>query len=395
MKEICKKQDCVGCSACFSSCNKAAISMQPDALGFLYPVIDQDKCVDCGLCAKSCFNNCKLIYNEPIETYVGHAINNNEQITSTSGGLASVFMRCIISFGGIVYGCSGENAHEVKHIRIESSEEVERLKGSKYVQSYMGHTYMNVLTDLKADRTVLFIGTPCQVAGLKAYLKGKIYGNLYTVDFVCHGVPSQQILDDAINAKVKDNANLRLVNRVKENDNKSKYTLRLLKNNHIVCDDTFPSKGYITGFLCGLYYRESCYQCQFARKERISDITLGDFWDCDDSIKDLLNKKDGLSMIMINTDVGKKLLSICGNSFAHITWNYEDFITRNKQLKKPFDRHPKGEQFQQIYLESGFEKAIRKTLTGNLLILKKNLFINRVKMFILKILVIRRHIDNN
>lgn len=394
MIEICKKQECVGCGACISACNRNAITMQPDSLGFLYPVIDQDKCVDCGLCAKSCFNNHKPVYNEPLQTCVGYASDINEQISSTSGGIASVLMRSILMNGGVVYGCSGANARRVKHIRIESTEEIVKLKGSKYVQSYMGSTYKTVVDDLKADRTVLFIGTPCQVAGLKAYLRGKIYNNLFTVDFVCHGVPSQQILNDAINVKLTDSNDLCLINRVKEEGKESKYTLRLLRGNQIVFDDTYPSKGYITGFLTGLFYRENCYQCKFTKRERVSDITLGDFWDRTNKVSGFSNKKNGLSMIMINTISGKRLMSISKSLIVCKSWDYEDFIRRNGQLDHPICMHPKRQQFEEVYYANGFEKAINITLEETLKTIKRNLFRNKVKSLIIKIPFIGKKIFN-
>lgn len=394
MIEICKKQECVGCGACISACNRNAITMQPDSLGFLYPVIDQDKCVDCGLCAKSCFNNHKPVYNEPLQTCIGYASDINEQISSTSGGIASVLMRSILVNGGVVYGCSGVNARKVKHIRIESTEEIVKLKGSKYVQSYMGSTYKTVVDDLKADRTVLFIGTPCQVAGLKAYLKGKVFKNLFTVDFVCHGVPSQQILNDAINVKLTNGNDLCLINRVKEEGKESKYTLRLLKGNQIVFDDTYPSKGYITGFLTGLFYRESCYQCKFTKRERVSDITLGDFWDRTNKVSGFSNKKNGLSMIMINTISGKRLMSISESLMACKSWDYEDFIRRNGQLDHPTSKPPKRQQFEEVFSANGFEKAINITLEETLKTIKRNLFRNKVKSFIIKIPFIGKMIFN-
>lgn len=394
MIEICKKQECVGCGACLSACNRNAIIMQPDSLGFLYPVIDQDKCIDCGLCAKSCFNNHKPVYNEPMQTCIGYASDINEQISSTSGGIASVLMRSILMNGGVVYGCSGANARRVKHIRIESTEEIVKLKGSKYVQSYMGSTYKTVVDDLKADRTVLFIGTPCQVAGLKAYLKGKAFNNLFTVDFVCHGVPSQQILNDAINVKLTDSNDLCLINRVKEEGKESKYTLRLLRGNQIVFDDTYPSKGYITGFLTGLFYRENCYQCKFTKRERVSDITLGDFWDRTNKVSGFSNKKNGLSMIMINTISGKRLMSISKSLIVCKSWDYEDFIRRNGQLDHPISMHPKRQQFEEVYYANGFEKAINITLEETLKTIKRNLFRNKVKSFIIKIPFIGKKIFN-
>ena len=211
--------------------------MQPYSLGFLSPVIDQNTCVDCGLCAKSCLNTHMPLICEPLATYVAHALDIEEQKTSTSGGAASVFMKAIIKAGGVVFGFSGLNAREVKHIRIDKIEDVCKLKGSKYVQSYMGKTYRSVVGDLKSDRLVLFIGTPCQVAGLKAYIRGRVYEKLYTLDFVCHGVPSQKILNDAIDEKNKGQENISLFNRVKENGKESKYTLRLIKDNKILYDD--------------------------------------------------------------------------------------------------------------------------------------------------------------
>lgn len=384
MIEICKREDCVGCGACLSACNKGAISMQPDSLGFLYPVIDQNKCVDCGLCARSCFNTHMPLICEPLATYIGHALDNEEQKTSTSGGAASVFMKAIIKAGGIVYGCSGLNAREVKHIRIDKIEDVCKLKGSKYVQSYMGKTYRSVVADLKSDRLVLFIGTPCQVAGLKAFVRGREYDNLYTLDFVCHGVPSQKILNDAIDEKIKEQGNFSLFNRVKENGKRSRYTLRLVKDNRILCDDVYPSCGYITGFLCGLYYRENCYNCKFARRERVSDITLGDFWDDYNDIKTLSNKKDGLSMIIVNTMHGQQLFDIDDSKFDFVSWNYEDFIRRNGQLDHPIRKNPKRGQFETVYLSTNFGNAIDETLHDTIKTIKKGILLNKLKKYLIR-----------
>jgi len=388
MIEVCKKQECVGCGACLSACNRNAITMQPDSLGFLYPIIDQDKCVDCGLCTKSCFNNHKPVYNEPMQTCIGYASDINEQISSTSGGIASVLMRTVLSKGGIVYGCTGENARDVKHIRIERLDEIVKLKGSKYVQSYMGSTYKTVVNDLKADRTVLFIGTPCQVAGLKAYLKGKVFENLFTIDFVCHGVPSQQILNDAIDAELSSYGDLRLVNRVKGEGKESKYSLRLLEGEKVVYDDVYPSKGYITGFLCGLYYRENCYQCKFSKRERVSDITLGDFWDRQNIVHGLTNKKNGLSMIMVNTESGKNLLAISKDSFKSIAWSYDDFLIRNGQLKHPVKRHSNRDLFEKLYKSVGYNAALTNTIYNDLRKIRKNIILNKVVELINRIPII-------
>lgn len=258
MMEICNKADCVGCGACLSACRQSAITMEPDSLGFLYPVINQERCVDCGLCIKSCLNNCNPQYNEVKSAYVAHAASFEEQFTSASGGIASAIARHILHHNGIVYGCSGVNAYDVKHIRIEEEKDLIFLKGSKYVQSWMGNTYQKVISDLRTGRIVLFIGTPCQVAGLYAFLGKRSFENLWSVDFVCHGVPSQQILTDAISSHLTDtNAPVELHNRVKGIGLESRFSLHLTHNGKVIYNEDFPKVGYITGYLRGLYYRES------------------------------------------------------------------------------------------------------------------------------------------
>ncbi len=197
MKEICPTELCTGCSACYSACKAKAITMQKDKYGFEYPEIDPSICLDCGLCKKVCPNNKKLIKTQCISSYVCHAKEEQEQLTSTSGGVASVITRYIIKKGGVVYGCSAQYNMDIKHIRINNENEIDKLKGSKYVQSHIGDIYKNVKNDLLNNKLTLFIGTPCQVAGLKSFLR-KEYENLVTIDFVCHGVPSIQYLKDSI-----------------------------------------------------------------------------------------------------------------------------------------------------------------------------------------------------
>ena len=379
MVEICNKVDCVGCGACLSACRQSAITMEPDSLGFLYPVINQERCVDCGLCVKSCLNNSSPQFNETNSSYVAHASNLEEQLTSTSGGIASVIARHILKGGGVVYGCTGINAYDVKHIRVEEEKDLILLKGSKYVQSRMGNTYLKVISDLRTSREVLFIGTPCQVAGLYAFLGKRTFENLSTVDFVCHGVPSQQILTDAISHHLKGmGVQIELHNRIKENGRESRYSLHLTHNGTVVYNEDFPKAGYITGFLCGLYYRDNCYNCKFARKERVSDITVGDFWDRTDVVKDLVKKREGLSMVMINTGRGASLFRACSESIVSTAWDFENFITRNGQLSAPIPRHPNRDLFASLYAAEGFQKAVNVALRNDIRLIKKNLWLARI-----------------
>ena len=191
MIKLVDKYHCTGCASCAQSCGHDAISMQTDNEGFLQPIIDTTKCVECGLCQKHC-PELKPIERLAYEQQKYYAlIYDQDRKISSSGGAFSVFAKWIISQGGIVYGATINEKFEVKHIGVESAEELSKLRGSKYVQSIIGDTYNEIRNHLRSNRKVLFVGTGCQVGGLYAFLNGKLYeGMLYTLDLVCHGTPS-------------------------------------------------------------------------------------------------------------------------------------------------------------------------------------------------------------
>lgn len=359
---ICDLDRCTGCSACLNICPKAAISMVKGVNGHLFPKIDSDKCVGCNLCVSTCPGNFPPEFHTPIASYIATAVDGKEALTSTSSGIASVFSRYIVEHGGAVYGSCGEICQKIQHIRISRSDEVEKLKGSKYVQSAIGDSFSRVQEDLNNGLLVLFIGTPCQVAGLIKYLR-KDYDNLYTIDLVCHGVPSQQILNDALKAYLPDTdlEDVTLRFRKKEKG-KSLYGLFAEdKQGKLLYRSVYPENEYITGFLCGLFYRESCYQCHYARKERVSDITVGDYWDREKRIH-LDHAKGGLSMVIINTPAGQKLLTECQPNVNVLAADYAGFIKRNGQLDHPLKKFSLYDEFVKDYTDHGFLWAAKKNL---------------------------------
>lgn len=200
-----KKKDCCGCNACMEICPRCCITMIADAKGFHYPKVDTTACVDCGACKKVCpFEEENIKLNIPLTAYAAWNKDREEYLASSSGGAAHVFSSYIIRQGGVVYGCTSEGMH-IRHIRVDSLSNLFKLQGSKYVQSDVRGLFSQVKADLKSGKPVLFVGTPCQVAGLKNYIKW-IPEHLYLVDLICHGVPSQQMLNEHIHHILKTSA---------------------------------------------------------------------------------------------------------------------------------------------------------------------------------------------
>lgn len=350
--------------------------------GHLFPEIDMDKCVGCKLCVSSCPNNTLPEFHTPISSYVAAAVDRKEALTCTSAGIASIFSRHIIENGGVVYGSSGQDCQHVRHIRVTSSADIDNIKGSKYVQSAIEDTFKQIKTDLNKGINVLFIGTPCQVSGLYSFLRKK-YDNLYTVDLICHGVPSQKILVDALLDYLpkEDLSELEVSFRKKEKG-KSLYGLFVNnKDGKEIYRSLFPNNEYIIGFLYGLYYRESCYQCHYARPERVSDITIGDYWDREKRIA-LSNSDMGLSMVIVNTSQGTRLINECDAFINKTVGDYQSFIRRNGQLHQSVKKNSFYNSFAAEYPLNGFLNTAKIYLKNEKRRIKKQLFRTKIADFI-------------
>ena len=378
MKEVCSKEKCTGCLACYNICHNEAIKLIQDSCGFIYPQIDQSLCINCGMCAKVCHVNNYIPLKYPIDCYAATVKNNDELRSCASGGIATELSRYIINKGGIVYGCTGKDIRNVHHICINSIKDLSVLKGSKYVQSYIGTTYKDIKNNLKKDISVMFIGTPCQVAGLRSYLKVE-YENLITVDIVCHGVPSQKMLNDNINLYTKkDNDNISVEFREK-NRNGIKYgwyykypeisQIRKIK---------YYKDPYMFGFLRALTFRNSCYMCKYATISRCGDFTLCDFWGLG---KDAgFNINDGVSAVLINTEKASRIWKQISCNTKCIKREVVEAQMGNGQLQCPSRKHKNYNKFVLLYPKIGFDRAINKCIKTDIIKLFLNFILSYLRM---------------
>lgn len=357
MGEICNKKDCTGCFACYNACPKNAIEMKEDEYGYVYPCIDKDKCINCGLCKKVCPQLNELKFNEPITAYAMYNKNAKTRNESTSGAAATTFYQKVLNENGVVYGANNIENEKFKFIRISKESELFRIKGSKYVHCYIEDSFSNVKQDLISGLKVLFIGTPCQIAGLKCYLS-KEYDNLILVDLVCHGVPSQKMLNDEIKLHVDDT---KKIDRVifRQND----FALRIFENNKCIFTEADNDNNYYYRFLNAMFYRENCYTCRYAKEKRISDITIGDFWGLKSDKKEFEDENKGISLVMPNTEKGKKFLDECLDYMFYEERSVNEAIDGNSQLRHPSVKHKKHKKFMKLYANLGYEKACKKTRT--------------------------------
>ncbi len=346
-----EKADCCGCNACAEVCPKNCIEMIPDRKGFLYPQVNQAACIECGACEKACpFEKGNISLNVPFTAYAAWNKDREQYLASSSGGAAHVFSSHIIKQGGVVYGCSSEGIH-IRHIRVEALSGLHKLQGSKYVQSDVRGLFNQVKNDLKAGKPVLFIGTPCQVAGLKNYIK-RIPEHLYLVDLICHGVPSQQMLHEHI-THMLGNCTAEHLSFRKE----AIFHIEITSP----CGTTYSSEPhkdmYYRAFLDGISYRKSCYHCPFARKERISDITIGDFWGIKDTASLPLEISDGISVLLPSSEKGKALIEAAKPNLSIYERSINEAVAGNSQLRSPVKYSLRVRIFNSLYPLISLEKA--------------------------------------
>lgn len=356
MISLADKQKCTGCMACFQTCPVECISVKKDDIGDLYPFIDRNTCLECGSCVKVCPEismNRENSLKKADQAYAVWSLDTNSRSASASGGAASEFYEYALNQGYWICGAKYEDQYHVRHSLTKDQKEIPAYRQSKYVYSETLDIYRKIKELLQKDEKVLFISLPCKVAGLYSFLGDELIENLLTVDIVCHGTPPYAQLKEHIKKVAMLNSE-KLIFR-KENE----FLFEVTDNNKIVYSETGRQDNYLAAFLEGLNYRPSCYNCSYARPERISDITIGDFWGLGAEIPWNHPYTGSISAVLINTEKGRKFWDECSDRFFSEERSVEEAVKGNAQLNHPTPAHPKRAEFEALYKQKGFDEAVQ------------------------------------
>lgn len=355
-----KKEKCCGCWACMNACPQKAISMQEDEYGFLYPQIDVNLCIQCGICRRVCNFQNKTETNTPMQTFAACAKSESILKNSSSGGVFAALAKTSLASGGVVFGAAFEESWKVSHVGIETIETLHKLQGSKYVQSNIGFTYQQVKGLLKKGKLVLYSGTPCQIAGLYGYL-GKDDENLLTVDLICHGVPNQRMFQDYLKSfgEVED---FTFRDKSLGWGENGKVIVKDQKKQQKVWQSASP---YLYYFSQGLICRDSCYQCKYTCQHRPADITLGDYWGIEKQHPDYLSKNGfdatkGISVVIANTSKGVKAIQSVAQLMDMKESTFEKAAAGNDQLIRPTVKKPQRQEILELYAQQGWDAVAER-----------------------------------
>lgn len=394
MIRIVDPSHCCGCSACVQRCPKQCISLREDAEGFLYPEVDTQLCVDCGLCEQVCPELHPDAERQPLQTFA--AVNPDAEVrrTSSSGGVFTALAEQVIDAGGVVFGAAFDAHWEVRHRCATTREELAAFRGSKYVQSVIGDTFLQAERFLKSGRRVLFSGTPCQIAGLRRFLR-RDYDHLLCVDFVCHGVPSPGVFRAYLAEEMAklarqgekkysfafstipsipkaDALAARLGCRIEDirfrdkTNGWKKYSFALSLSKASAAGEkiqfcalnSFTENAFMQAFLRDLILRPSCYACPAKCFRSGSDLTLGDYWGVEREAPHL-DDDGGTSVVFVNSERGQQLLSSLPIAFH--SQPFERVHAHNTSISASVNRPINRKFFFMMLRRSGFFRALGAT----------------------------------
>ena len=351
-----QKKDCCGCGACGYICPVHAISFQADEEGFLFPLVDEDKCIHCGKCLHVCAWQGKAhlpLYSVKAQ-FAARLKDPLLRMKSRSGGVFVALTDIILARGGIVFGAVMDSSFRVYHTAASSASARDAMRGSKYVQSDSTSIWPLVEKSLLSGQPVLFSGTPCQVAAAASLFPSKQYPQLYLCDFLCHGVPSPGLWKEYLCwAQKHYKQNLCCV----EFRDKEKYPWSAHVEKLIFLHKTIYSRRYTNLFYANQILRESCYCCPYTNPQRCSDFTLADYWGIE-KVAPKLNDEKGISLVLLRTDRAKVLFQECSNLLEYVDTSSNP--PEHYSLKRPTQCPADREHFWQDYKRYGFEYVSKK-----------------------------------
>lgn len=351
MIKIEDKSKCCGCSACVVSCPVNCIHFYEDEQGFQYPVVDVARCINCGLCEKvcPCLNDSES--KTPQKVFAVKNPDDSVRSKSSSGGFFSAIADYVLNNNGVVFGASFNNEWIIVHDCIDKTEDIDRLRRSKYSQSQIGNSFKRALEYLKSGRLVLFSGTTCQIDGLNRFLRRE-YPNLITVDTVCHGVPSPMIWKTYLNKILEKNSittnDISYISFRDKSTGWKNYSMVIKAGDNLIVDEPVKKNIYLQGFINNLYLRPSCFSCPSKSGKCRSDFSLADFW----AIKNFLPEVDdnrGVTLLYVNSQKGERILSNLNLRMAELdkTQELNSAYSYSVRIKYPVDK------FWELYSQKG------------------------------------------
>ncbi|MEE1042957.1 MAG: Coenzyme F420 hydrogenase/dehydrogenase, beta subunit C-terminal domain [Clostridia bacterium] len=362
------KVKCCGCGTCMNICPKGAITMEYGEDGYRYPVINKEKCIGCGLCQKKCqYNDTSFkpttMADKEMDIYATQG-NKEATVRSTSGGMFYLLAKSILSQNGIVYGAAYDENMVVRHIKAETMDEMEPIRCSKYVQSDVGYTYKDVKKHLEEGRNVLYSGTPCQLAGLYAYL-GKDYDNLLSVGLICYGSTPPKMFEEYV--KILEEKHGSPVTFFDFRDKTDGWGNKFVRIEFEDRDKTYivPTNDdpYRRMFSSKHFTRASCNQCPYAYMKRYTDISIGDYWKIEDT-DCKINPYDGLSKVFVSTEKGRKAFEMIKSEMQWELMPYDTAVRPNLSGKGGMS--PIFDECQKDYAEHGFKYVMKKYIDADL-----------------------------
>lgn len=378
MDKLCDKSVCNACYACSNACPKNCINMVCDKSGAIYPEIDGNNCIDCNLCAKSCPSLNPTEFFEPKKVYAAYSKDENTNILSTSGGVCFEICKEFLK-SGAVYACVENDDLSLEFIKCKTVEDLKKARGSKYYHAHINDTFKKIKAELTNGENVLFVGSPCQVAGLKKYL-GKEYEKLFTIDIVCHGVADESVFKAYSRFELKnkfDNATAATFR------DKNEYIIKYFdKSGNIIKQIPQRQSYYLTAFLDGVCFRENCYHCKYAKKNRVGDITLGDFWGLGDEIPFEYKTDNGTNLVFQNTEKGEILIDRVKSAVNFYERTIGEALKKNGQLNSPHIKSESAKKYAAIAKNGDIEAALigYSTKKRVLTFLRRRLY-NRKKIY--------------